>query len=111
MNEKPMSSQLIVDNLAPLQHVRISIDDLEGDLVALHDSGSQINLIRRSLLPDDQQQSVGKIGIRGAFGAPIQTEVVMLAVKPAVHENYEVNIALAYETLFVVCEELNEQVI
>jgi hypothetical protein len=40
MNKKPMSSQLIVDNLAPLQYVRISIDDLEGDLVALHDSGS-----------------------------------------------------------------------
>jgi hypothetical protein len=83
MNEKPMSSQLIVDNLAPLQYGRISIDGLEGDLMALHDSGSQINLIRRSLLPDDQQQSVGKIDIRGAFGAPIQTEVVMLAIKPA----------------------------
>jgi hypothetical protein len=50
MNEKPMSSQLIVDNLAPLQYVRISIDGLEGDVVALHDSGSQINLNRRSLL-------------------------------------------------------------
>jgi hypothetical protein len=35
----------------------------------------------------------------------------MLAIKPAVHENYEVNIAPAYETLFAVCEELNEQVI
>jgi hypothetical protein len=88
INERPMYSQLIVDKLAPLQYVRISIDGLDGDFVALLDSGSQINLIRRSLLPDDQQQSVGKIGIRGAFGAPIQTEVVMLAIKPAVHECY-----------------------
>jgi hypothetical protein len=111
MNEKPMSSQLTVDNLAPLQYVRISIDGLDGDIVALHDSGSQINLIRRSLLPEDQRQSVSKIGIRGAFGAPIQTEVVMLAIKPAVLESYEVNIAPAYETLFAVCEELNEQII
>jgi hypothetical protein len=111
MNEKPMSSQLIVDNLAPLQYVRIPIDGLDGDFVALHDSGSQINLIRRSLLPDDQQQSVGKIGIRRAFGASIQTEVVMRAIKPAVHENYEVNVAPAYETLLAVCEELNEQII
>jgi hypothetical protein len=35
----------------------------------------------------------------------------MLAIKPAVHENYEVNIAPAYKTLFAVCEELNKQVI
>jgi hypothetical protein len=92
MNEKLNSSQLIVENLAPLQYVRISIDGLNGDFVALHDSGSQINLIRRSLLPDDEQQSVGKIGIRGAFDAPIQTEVVMLAFKPTVLECYEVSI-------------------
>jgi hypothetical protein len=52
----------MVVNLAPLPYVRISIDGLDGDFVALHDSRSQINLIRRSLLPDDQQQSVGKIG-------------------------------------------------
>jgi hypothetical protein len=47
MNEKPMSSQLIVDKLAPLHYVQISIDGLDGDFVALHDSGSQINLIRK----------------------------------------------------------------
>jgi hypothetical protein len=35
----------------------------------------------------------------------------MLAIEPTVFESYEVNIAPAYETLFAVCEELNEQVI
>jgi hypothetical protein len=44
--------------------VRISIDGLNSDFVALHDSGSQIILFDDLLLPDDQQQSVGKIGIR-----------------------------------------------
>jgi hypothetical protein len=105
------SSQRIAENLAPLQRIQISVDGITRDLMALHDSGSQINLIRRSLLPDDKLKSVGRVCNRGAFGAPIQTEVVMLAIKPTVVEHYEVNIAPAQDALFAVCEDLVQQVI
>jgi hypothetical protein len=52
MDDEVDSSQRIAENLAPLQYIQISVD-AAGDLMALHNSGSQINLIRRSSLPDD----------------------------------------------------------
>ena len=73
--------------------------------------GSQINLIRRSIIPDDKMQTVGRIAIRGAFGAPVQTDVALLSIKPAVSDNNEINIAPPLEVMFAVCDELNERII
>ena len=105
------SSQLIAEKIAPLRYIPITINGIPGTHAALHDSGSQVNLIRRSLLSDDDMKSIGRIAIRGAFGAPVQTDVVMFAIKPAVLGPHEVNIAPACDILFAVCDEVNEQVI
>jgi len=53
-------------------------------------------------------QTVGRIVIRGAFGAPVQTDVALLSIKPAVSDNNEVNIAPPLEVMFAVCDELNK---
>ena len=109
--DERQSSQLIAEKIVPLQYIHISIDGISGTFAALQDSGSQVNLISRSLLSNDSLKSIGRISIRGAFGAPVQTDVVMLAIKPAAVGQHVVNIAPAYEILFAVCDELNEQVI
>jgi len=52
-------------------YVKVSIDGVDNNLDALNDSGSQINLIHRSIIPDDKMQTFDRI--RGAFGAPVQS--------------------------------------
>ena len=56
-------------------------------------------------------QTVGQFAIRGAFGAPVQIDVILLSIKPAVTAVNEVNIAPPLEIMFAVCEELNERII
>jgi hypothetical protein len=56
-------------------------------------------------------QTVGRIAIRGAFGAPVQTDVALLSIKPAVSDINQVNIAPPLEVMFAVCDELNERII
>ena len=56
-------------------------------------------------------KAVGRLAIRGAFGAPVQTDVVLLSIKPAVSGTNEINIAPPLEVMFAVCEELNECII
>jgi len=111
MAESFLSPQNIADNIVTLKYVKVAIDGVDNNLDALNDSGSQINLIRRSIIPDDKMQTVGRIAIRGAFGAPVQTDVALLSIKPAVSDNNEVNIAPPLEVMFAVCDELNERII
>jgi hypothetical protein len=91
--------------------MKVVVDGVDNNLDALNDSGSQINSISRSIVPDDKMQSVGRIAIRGAFGAPVQTDIALLSVKPAVSDNNEINIAPPLEVMFAVCDELNERII
>jgi len=103
-----LSPQLIADNIATLKYVKDSIDGVDNNL---NDSGSQFNLIHRSIIPDDKMQTVGRIVIRGAFSAPVQTDVALLSIKPAVSATNDVNIAPPLEVMFAVCDELNERII
>jgi Zinc knuckle len=111
MAEPYLSPQSIADNIVTLKYVKVAIDGVDNNLDALNDSGSQINLTRRSIVPEDKMQTVGRIAIRGAFGAPVQTDVALLSIKPAVSDINEVNIALPLEVMFAVCDELNERII
>jgi hypothetical protein len=105
------SPNTIAEKFAPLDYVRINIVGIPDTFAALNDSGTQVNLIHRSLIPEEELKSVGQIAIRGAFGSPVHSEVVMLAVKPATSAPHEFNIAPSREVLFAVCEDLNEQAI
>jgi hypothetical protein len=111
MMTESYSPNTIAEKFAPLDYVRINIVGIPGTFAALNDSGTQVNLIHRLLIPEEKLKSVGQIAIRGAFGSPAHSEVVMLAVKPATSAPHEVNIAPSREVLFAVCEDLNEQVI
>ena len=111
MAESLQSPQSIADNIATLKYVKVAIDGIDHSLNALNDSGSQINLIRRSIIPENKMQTVGRIAIRGAFGDAIQTDVALLSIKPAVSDNNEVNIAPPVEVMFAICDELNERII
>jgi hypothetical protein len=105
------SPNTIAEKFVPLDYVRINIVGVPDTFAALNDSGTQVNLIHRSLTPEEKLKSVGQIAIRGAFGSPVHSEVVMLAVKPATSAPNEVNVAPSREVLFAVCEDLNEHVI
>jgi len=56
-----LSPQSIAENIATLKYVKVSIDGVDNNLDALNVSGSQINLIHRSIIPDDKMQTVGRI--------------------------------------------------
>jgi len=93
--------------LSPVKPIQAILNNLD----APSDSGSQINLIHRSIIPDDKMQTVGRIAIRGAFDATVRTDVALLSIKPAVSDNNEVIIAPPLEVMFGVCDELNERII
>jgi len=111
ISESILSHQSIAENIATFKYVKVSIDGVDNNLDALNDNGSQINLIHRSIIPDDKMQTVGRITIRGAFGAPVQTDVTLLSIKPAVSDINEVNIAPPLEIMFAVCDKLKERII
>jgi len=93
ISESIISPQSVAENISTLKYVNVSIDGVDNNLDALNDSGSQINLIHGSIIPDNKMQTVGRIAISGAFGAPVQTDVALLSIKPAVSDTNVVNIA------------------
>ena len=79
---------------------------------ALNDSGSEINLIRRSLVQQlTQLPSRGRVKIKGIVGPAVETDIVLLDVSPAATETNCVNIAPPLSELFAVCDDLNEPII
>ena len=94
-----------------MKYVKVAIDGVDVDIEALHDSVSPVNLIRRSIIPEGQRQAVGRMVVREAFGAPVQTDVVLLSIKPAVSGTNEIHIAPPLVVMFAVCEELNQRII
>jgi hypothetical protein len=49
------SPNSITEKFAPLDYVRIKIVGIPGTFAALNDSGTQVNLIYRSLIPEEKQ--------------------------------------------------------
>jgi hypothetical protein len=92
--------------------VPVRIQGIDDVLNALNDSGSEINLIRRSLVQQmDQIPSRGRVKIKGIVGPAVETDIVLLNVSPVATEAHCVNIAPPLSELFAVCDDLNEQVI
>ena len=106
-----ISARSIADNIVTLKYVEVAIDGVAHDLNALNDSGSRINLIRRSIVPENKMQTVGRIAIRGSYGNAIQTDVALLSIKPAVSNSNENNTGPPLEVMFAICDELNEWII
>ena len=100
-----MAARSIADNIATLKYVKVATDGVDHDLNAMNDSGSQINLIRRSIIPQNKIQTVGRIAIRWSNGNAIQTNVALLSIKPAVSKSNENNTGPPLEVMFAICDE------
>jgi hypothetical protein len=57
------SPNTITERFAPLDYVHINIVGIPGTFAALNDSGTQVNLIHRSLIQEEKLKSVGQIAI------------------------------------------------
>ena len=106
------SSKLNMRSFSQLTYVPVCIEGIPNCQDALHDSGSQVNLIKRELLqqiPD--MPAVGRISIKGIVGPAIETDLVSLNIKPAPQDIDCINIAPHATEIFAVCDELNEGII
>lgn len=102
----------IVDKLSKLNYIPIAIHGIDGIHDALHDSGSEINLIKRDMLQRlAHLPSHGRVKIRGVVGPAVETDIVLLDVTPTATEVNCVNIAPPLREIFAVCDELNESII
>ena len=64
--------------ISPLQYVEIVING--KNVRALNDSGTQVPVVRRSIL-DFEFKTTGQIQLQGVVGAPVATPLVALDVK------------------------------
>jgi hypothetical protein len=98
-----------LQNFSKLSYVPICIQGVTGNHDALNDSGSQVNLIKRDLLQHlPEIQTTGRVSIKGIVAPAIETDLIMLDIKPALTEVGCTNIAPPLKEIFAVCDELNE---
>jgi len=76
-----ISPQSIADNIATLKNVKVFIEGVDNNIETLNDSGSQINSIHISIIPEYKMQTVGRISIRGAFGAVLSILLYPIIVR------------------------------
>jgi hypothetical protein len=74
---------LIADKLSKLNYVPVCIKGIGGVHDALHDSGSEVNLIQRDVLRElTYLPSQGRVKIKGVVGPAVETDVVLLDLSP-----------------------------
>jgi hypothetical protein len=106
------SNQLNMHNFSKLTYIPICVRVVTRCHDALHDSGSQVNLIKSELLRQlPEMPTAGRISIKGIVGPAIETDLVSLEIKPAPTDDNCVNIAPHLTEIFAVCDELNEGII
>jgi hypothetical protein len=103
---------IIADKLSKLNYVPVCIKGIGGVHDALHDSGSEVNLIQRDVLRElTYLPSQGRVKIKGVVGPAVETDVVLLDLSPVATDDNCVNIAPPLREIFAVCDELNERII
>ena len=106
------SNGIITEGLSKLHYLPVSIRGINGIQQALNDSGSEINLIERTLIDHiTQLPSQGRVKIKGIVGPAVETDIVLLDVSPVALEADCRNIAPPLREIFAVCDDLNEQII
>ncbi|HNJ38603.1 MAG TPA: RNase H-like domain-containing protein [Nitrosomonas sp.] len=105
-------NNLITGGLSKLNYIPIRLQGIDGVHNALHDSGSEINLINRNVLKQCMTlPSMGRVKIKGVVGPAVETDIVSLEVNSIASDNYCRNIAPPLREIFAVCDDLNEGVI
>jgi hypothetical protein len=103
---------VVIEGLSKLHYLPVTIHGNNGILYALNDSGSEINLIERTLIDHmTLLPSKGRVKIKGIVGLASETDIVLLDVNPVASEADCQNIAPPLREIFAVCDGLNEQII
>jgi hypothetical protein len=102
----------VVDGLSKLKYVSVNIHGISGIHTALHDNGSEINLINREFVEQlPQLSTIGRIKIKGVVGPAVETDLTLLDVSPSASESDCINIAPPLREVFAICDGLNENII
>ena len=89
--------------LSELQFMPVLINGIAEPLQGLKDNGARIGVIQRRLVDGLNLQHVGRITIQGILGDSLETDLVMVEIKPAASAGYE-NIAPFIPIVFATCD-------
>jgi hypothetical protein len=89
--------------LSELQFMPVLINGIAESLQGLKDNGARIGVIQRRLVDGLNLQHVGRITIQGILGDSLETDLVMVEIKPAATAGYE-NIAPYIPVVFATCD-------
>ena len=67
--------------VSPLEYFDIMVEGLQTPLKCLRDGGSQIAIVRKSLLNNVKYKSEGLVKLQGTFGSPVTAELCTLFVR------------------------------
>ncbi len=110
-SSKPIGT-MAIEQLSKLNYVDVNIHGIQGVHTALHDTGSEINLINRDfvkLLPN--LPTIGRIRIKGVIGPAVDTDLTLLDISPSASDADSINIAPPLREVFAICDGLNENII
>ena len=106
------TNPMVVEGLSKLNYVDINIHGMQGIHAALHDNGSEINLINRDFVGQlPHLPTMGRIKIKGVVGPAVETDLTLLDVSPIASQSDCINIAPPLREVFAICDELNENII
>ena len=110
-NHEPIRS-MAIEQLSKLNYVDVNVHGIPGVHTALHDTGSEINLINRDFVERlSNLPAIGRIRIKGVIGPAVETDLTLLDISPAASEAGYINIAPPLREVFAICDGLNENVI
>ena len=89
--------------LSELQFMPVLINGIAEPQQGLKDNGARIGVIQRRLVDGLNLQHVGRITIQGILGDSLETDLVMVEIKPAATAGYE-NIAPYIPIVFATCD-------
>jgi hypothetical protein len=106
------ASNIMADKLSKLNYVPMCIKSIGGVHDALHDSGSQVNLIQRDVLQElTYLPPEGRDKIKSIVGPAVETDIILLDLSPVATYNNGTNIAPPLRENFAAFDELNERII
>ena len=98
--QSSVSYQSGLVRLVPLTTMKVLVND--RPLEALIDSGAQVMLINKSVLPDDVE-SVGNLQVQGVFGDAVTAEIVPVEVKRCNDDIDDRGVTMQSETMQIFC--------
>ena len=104
------ADQDVYRDFVSLHYVNVNVEELDSEnsvshIKALEDSGSELSVIKSSLVQSFGLPKLGSVCLRGIVGNPISADLVKLHVSLADDQNNKIPVVCA------VCPDLNEDMI